>query len=198
MKRTRSGIAGRTLIERAMKRERSGPALHTDDDAWETDDHAWERLFDAYGESVFHYLHRRTRDADVADDLTQDVFVRVWERRGQFNPDGDIRSWIFSIATNLFRDSARIRTRREQLLSEESQGWETRSPDASGAVHARLTLREALERLPDDQRTALLLHEVDGYTHAEIGSMTGIAEGSSKARVSRARAALRELLEGRI
>lgn len=158
----------------------------------------WQRLFEAHGEVVFRYLHRRTGDVDLAEDLTQDVFVRVWERRGQFSGDGDVRSWILSIATNLLRDRARVRSRRDELLNREAPGWETRAFDSSGAVHARLTLGDALGRLPEEQRTALLLHEVDGYTHAEIGEMTGVAEGSSKARVSRARAALRELLEGRI
>lgn len=187
----KSGIAGSTLIRQAMNRERPESVLHTED-------HAWKRLFEAHGDSVFRYLHRRTGDADLADDLTQDVFVRVWERRRQYSAGGDVRSWIFSIATNLLRDRARVRTRRDELLLQEAPAWETRSPDASGAVHARLTLRDAIAQLPEDQRTALLLHEVDGYTHAEIGRMSGIAEGSSKARVSRARAALRELLEGRI
>ena len=61
-----------------------------------------------------------------------------------------------------------------------------------------MVLEEALTRLPEEQRITLLLYEVDGYTHAEIAEMTGVAEGSSKARVSRAKAALREALDGRI
>jgi RNA polymerase sigma-70 factor (ECF subfamily) len=71
-------------------------------------------------------------------------------------------------------------------------------PDEAGRVESRIVLDEALASLPADQRAALLLYEVDGYTHAEIGEMFGVAEGSSKARVSRAKATLRERLKGRI
>lgn len=139
-----------------------------------------------------------TGDEELARDLTHDTFVRVFERADQYAGTGALKSWVFQIAVNLARQRARTVRRRAELLARERVAFERSSPGAAGPVEARLVLEEALARLPEEQRTALLLYEVDGYTHAEIAEMTGVAEGSSKARVSRAKAALREALEGRI
>lgn len=138
-----------------------------------------------------------TGDRDLARDLTHDTFVRVFERGHQFAGRGSAKSWIFQIAANLVRERGRTARRRAELLEREVPGERSACND-SERVESRMVLDEALRELPEDQRVALLLYEVDGYSHGEIGEMLGVAEGSSRARVSRAKARLRELLEGRI
>lgn len=158
---------------------------------------AWQVLYDELGERVYRLILRMTRDEELARDLTHDTFVRVFETRAQYRGRGTVRAWVFQIAVNLLRERARTARRRGELLEREGMGRSVAS-DESARVESRIVLEEALASLPDDQRAALLLFEVDGYTHAEIGEMLGVAEGSSKARVSRAKAALRERLRGRI
>jgi RNA polymerase sigma-70 factor (ECF subfamily) len=159
---------------------------------------AWQRLYDELGERVYRLILRMTRDEELARDLTHDTFVRVFETRAQYQGRGTVRAWVFQIAVNLLRERARTTRRRGELLEREGMSGRTVVPDEAGRVESRIVLDEALASLPADQRAALLLYEVDGYTHAEIGEMFGVAEGSSKARVSRAKATLRERLKGRI
>jgi RNA polymerase sigma-70 factor (ECF subfamily) len=158
----------------------------------------WRALYDALGERVFRLAFRMTRDEALAHDITHDTFVRVFEKRDQFSGRGSWRDWVFRIAANLVRERGRTATRRRELLAESASTFPRATPDDTARVDARIVLDEALAELPDDQCIALLLYEVDGFTHAEIGEMLGIAEGSSKARVSRAKAALRAALNGRI
>lgn len=139
-----------------------------------------------------------TGDEDHALDLTHDTFVRVFERLDQYDGRGAISSWVFQIAVNLVRQQARTRRRRNELLEQEGFALERSVQDESRRVESRVVLEAALARLPEEQRTTLLLYEVDGYGHAEIAEMLGVAEGSSKARLSRAKATLRDALKGRI
>ena len=161
-------------------------------------DGAWLILYRELGERVFRLVHRMTGDEDTARDLTHDTFVRVFERMDQYTGSGSVSSWVFQIAVNLVRERARTFRRRAQLLEREAPTFDQAAPGDARRVESRMVLDDALARLPEEQRTTLLLYEVDGYTHAEIGEMLGVAEGSSKARVSRAKTALREALEGRI
>lgn len=154
----------------------------------------WETLYERLGERVFRMLHRMTRDADQAADLTHDTFVRVFERLDQFRGRGSLDGWVLRIASNQFRD--RFRRRRFQTL----QGGELRAQALRREEQAvdeagRLAMRQALASIPDDHRVALLLHDVDGFNHREIAEMLDVAEGTSKARVSRARTMLREQLK---
>jgi len=153
----------------------------------------WETLYERLGERVFWMLHRMTRDADQAADLTHDTFVRVFERLDQFRGSGSVDGWVLRIASNQFRD--RFRRRRFQTLQggelrAKALGREEQEVDEAG----RLAMRQALTMIPDDHRVTLLLHDVDGFNHREIAEMLDVAEGTSKARVSRARTMLREQL----
>lgn len=154
----------------------------------------WQRLYDELGERVFRMLHRMTGDAHVAEDLTHDVFVRVHETRTQYDGRGPVAAWVFRIAANCARDALRRRTARARRLSLYT------APDRSEPtdVELRLTLESALRRLDPAQRRVVLLHDVDGYSHAEIAEMLGIREGTSRVRLFRARAALRDALGNRL
>jgi RNA polymerase sigma-70 factor (ECF subfamily) len=149
----------------------------------------WRELYDELGERVFRMLHRMMGDRSLAEDLTHDTFLRVHESRETFDGSGAIAAWVFRIAGNLARDEMRrgeMRVRR--LLHFPRPGGEAGDP------HLRLTLQSAIERLDPDQRAVVLLHDVDGYNHAEIAAMLDIREGTSRARLSRARERLRAAL----
>lgn len=153
----------------------------------------WQRLYDELGERVFRMLHRMTGDAHEAEDLTHDVFVRIYETRTQYDGRGPVAAWVFRIAANCARDALRRRSARARRLSL------YRAPERSEPtdVDLQLTLESALRQLDPAQRHVVLLHDVDGYNHAEIAEMLGIREGTSRVRLFRARAALRHALGNR-
>lgn len=155
-------------------------------------------LYREHGETVFRLLCRMTGDEASARDLTHDTFVRVFERWDQYAGNGSAASWICRIAANLARDRRARFRRRAKLLAREAPSLARHTADDSGKLESRMLLEEALRRLPQEQRITLLLYEVDGYSHAEIGEMLRIAEGTSRARLSRAKETLRVLLGGRI
>ncbi|HZD03442.1 MAG TPA: sigma-70 family RNA polymerase sigma factor [Longimicrobiales bacterium] len=189
---TRDDGAGEPIETHAARRS-AGAAPHPGDGP-----DAWLIHYRELGEPVFRLLHRMTGDEDLARDLTHDTFVRAFERADQYAGTGALKGWIFRIAANLVRERARTARRRSGLLERERADFERSARSPAERIESRMVLEEALTRLPEEQRITLLLYEVDGYTHAEIAEMTGVAEGSSKARVSRAKAALREALDGRI
>lgn len=151
----------------------------------------WDRLYDEIGERLFRLLHRMLGDPDEASDLTHDAFVRIHQSRLQFAHRGPLHAWAFRIAANLGRDALRRRTTRRRYVQGELE--RDRAPGTRHDV-ARISLGKALEKIDDPHRTVLLLHDVDGYTHPEIAEMLAIAVGTSKARLSRARRAMRSAL----
>ncbi len=173
-----------------MPQSRSRPEPEPDRPA--VPDTSWEALYDELGEKVFRLLHRMTRSPELAADLTHDTFVRAFERLEQFDRRGALAGWVYRIATNLARDHMK---RPHPFAPEPAR---ERAPAAaghgSGEPDLRLLLRAALDALPEPNRVVVLLHEVDGFTHEEIGRMLEIAPGTSKARLSRGRAMLREAL----
>lgn len=156
---------------------------------------AARELYDAHVERVHRIAYRICGDADLAQDLTQDVFVQVFRRLGQFRGDSSFGTWLHRVALtvslNAMRKVKRFRQREtvlEDALHHEHESWEM-EPDL------RDRLKEAIDALPEGCRVALVMHTIEGYSHAEIGAMLGIAEGTSKARVFDARARLRKMLE---
>jgi len=148
----------------------------------------WRALYERLGERVFRMLHRMTGDAAHAEDLTHDTFIRVHEARHQYDGTGSLSAWVFRIAGNLARDEfRRRRMRRERLVLLHPSG----EAPAPRDPELRMVLESALGALSHDHRTVVLLHDVDGYTHPEIAEMLDIAEGTSRARLSRAREQLR-------
>jgi RNA polymerase sigma-70 factor (ECF subfamily) len=152
----------------------------------------WEQLYTELGGRVFRLLCRLTGDTELAEDLTHDTFVRAYTRAHQYTGRGSRNGWIFRIATNVARDA--LRRRRLRTMVEALLGRDATPLRHHDGPELRITLQRAVARLPAKQRAILLLHDVDGYTHEEIADMLGLAEGSSKAGLSRARARLRQLL----
>ena len=158
------------------------------------DGEAFGALYRAHVGRVHALCLRLAGDAHAAGELTQDVFVRAWEALPSFRGESALGSWLHRLAVNVFLGERRQSGRRERrVLTAENPGALER-PDESAGPGTRLDLEQAIARLPKGARTVFVLHDVEGYQHGEIAQMTGIAEGTSKAQLFRARRLLREAL----
>lgn len=158
-------------------------------------DPAAEReLYETHVDRVYRLAHRMIGDPDLAEECTQDTFVRVFERLGEFRGEARLSTWItaiaISVAYNLLRKVKRIRERERDL--------ETAAPIAAMGRRSEPDLKRRLKRaidgLPKGYRTVFVMHDIEGYTHDEIAAALGVQEGTSKAQLSRARAKLRSEL----
>lgn len=157
------------------------------------DGEAKRQLFEAEAERVWALAYRLTGDYDLAHDVVQEAFMRAFRKIDRFDGRGSFRAWLARLALNYLRD--RLRTdRRRLLLARDSvqSRISAQAPDADPIFDQRV--RRAVDQLPEGHRTVLLMHDVEGYTHDEIASALEIAPGSSRARLSRARRLMRELL----
>jgi RNA polymerase sigma-70 factor (ECF subfamily) len=156
---------------------------------------ASRQLYDVHARRVHRIVFRICEDEELAHDLTQDAFVRAFSQLGTFRGDSAFGTWLHRIAVtvalNAMRKVRRLRD-RERPLDDSSELHA--APDTRADPDLRARLHAAIDALPDSLRHAFVFYHVEGYTHNEIGSMLGIAEGTSKARVFEARARLREVL----
>jgi RNA polymerase sigma-70 factor (ECF subfamily) len=138
---------------------------------------------------------RLAGDRREAEELAQDAWVRAWERLGSFRGDATFGTWMHRLTVNLLLDRRRSDARwKKRLVSIDDEGRE--EPAAVTApAGARLDLERAVRTLPDGARVVFLLHEVDGYKHREIADRLGVAVGTVKAQLHRARKLLRAALE---
>jgi RNA polymerase sigma-70 factor (ECF subfamily) len=128
-------------------------------------------------------------DRAAADDMVQDCLVRVLDREAQFR-GGNLAAWVFAILSNLSRSRYRTQRRTPLTLPLEETADEGSDPAMRIAIH------KALDTLPDDQRKALLLTAVEGFSYKEVADMFGVPIGTVMSRIWRARAALAESLGG--
>lgn len=179
----------------AIERNEAGLDRAQGDDverAAEGDARAFERLYRQYVPMV-HSLARRMAGPQDADDLTQEVFVRVWEKLDTFRGDAAFGTWLHRVATNLILTRRKARTRDRDRFLEDEVALET-APVRPRTVGASVDLESALGELPDGARQVFVLYDVEGYKHAEIADMLGITAGTSKSQLHRARMLMRERL----
>jgi len=150
-------------------------------------------LYDAHVDRVYRLAYRLVGDDDLAREFTQDTFVRAFERLGSFRGEAKLSTWLHAIATSVVLNGLRKvkRLRRETDL-EDAGGVAAGRRDAEPDLKHRLA--RAIDDLPQGYRTVFVMHDVEGYTHEEIGNALDIETGTSKAQLSRARAKLREAL----
>jgi RNA polymerase sigma-70 factor, ECF subfamily len=144
-------------------------------------------LFERHAPAVRRYLHRVTRDRGLAEDLGQEVFLRVVRAAPGYDARERETAWVFRIAQNVVRDAWRRRAR--SVEDARPMDLATPAPQAVG-----LDLDRALADLPDEEREALLLAEIAGLSYAEIASATGATPAAVRSRIFRARQALRARL----
>lgn len=142
-----------------------------------------------------------TADPDRAEDLTQDAFVRAWDRLPSFRGDSAFGTWLHRLTVNVVLGDLRSRGRwREEALEETAEGEAPVAPPRelrTAPAHAgeAVDLERAVAALPPRARAVLVLHDIEGYRHREIAELLGVTDGTSKAQLSRARRLLREGLD---
>ena len=161
------------------------------------DRQAFERLYRAHCDRI-HALCWRLCGGDpvLAEDLVQEAFIRAWSKLHLFRGDSGFGTWMHRLAANVALSDRRIRLRRvsrERPFDEEAERTATGARDTTQGL--RSDLEQAISALPERARTVLVLFDVEGYRHHEIAELTGMATGSSKAQLHRARKLVREALE---
>ena len=161
------------------------------------DRRAFERLYKAHVNRVFTLCTRMCGSRVRGEELTQDVFVRTWEKLPQFRGESSFSTWIHRIAVNIVltdrKNEGRARLRMKEDDDDVGEGIfaaaATMPRDAD-----RMDLAAAIDSLPPGARQIFVLHDVEGYKHEEIAQLCGITAGGSKAQLHRARLLLREAL----
>lgn len=153
---------------------------------------AFERVYRTHVTRV-HSLVRRMAAGRDTDELTQDVFVRVWQKLGSFRGDSAFTTWLHRLTVNVVIERFRTDATRRQRLHDgegifETLAAPTRSRDLS------MDFETAMMKLPDGAREIFVLHDVEGYKHHEIATLLEISPGTSKAQLHRARMMLRRHL----
>jgi RNA polymerase sigma factor (sigma-70 family) len=157
------------------------------------DPQALDDLFHRHARSLLGVAYRLTGSSADAEDIVQDVFVGLPVALRRYAERGSFAGWLRTVTVRLALDRMRRRERRREValdLAERTAGGGV----GAGAMEARWELEEALAALPDTLRVVLVLKEVEGYSHAEIGRMLGIRTGTSEVRLHRAIRTLRRVL----
>ena len=158
---------------------------------------AFQRLYQRHRERIYGLVWRLSGgDGALAEDLLQEAFVRAWQKLDSFRGESRFFTWLHRLSANVALSDRRSRMRRVRMETPADQDM-IDSVEGARDVHAgkRANLERAIARLPERARAVLVLHDVEGYGHAEIAHMTGMAEGSSKAQLHRARKLVREMLD---
>ena len=158
------------------------------------DPSAERALYDAHVDRVFRLAYRMAGDMDKAQDYTQETFIRAFSRLQTFRGDAALSTWLGSIAISVTLNGlrkVRRRNEREVGLDDFTPAGHAR-PEAEPDLKTRLN--QAIDDLPEGYRAVFVMHDVEGYTHEEIGASLGVHPGTSKAQLFRARARLREAL----
>jgi RNA polymerase sigma-70 factor (ECF subfamily) len=155
---------------------------------------AFEALYREHAAPVYRVCVRFAGDPSEAEDFAQDAWVRAWERLASFRGDASFGTWMHRLTVNLILDR-----KREAARKWNSGSGAEADPDRRAAVlrapGTRIDLERAVRSLPDGARTVFLLHDVEGYKHREIADLLGIAVGTAKAQLHRARRLLQGALE---
>lgn len=160
---------------------------------------AFEELYRRHYRRVFALTLRMMGNPTEAEDMTQDVFLQLFNKIGMFRGESAFTTWLHRMTVNQVLMHFRKKSTRSELLTDEGetpvqivQG--TANPGTMPVID-RISLEKALNELPVGYRTVFVLHDVEGYEHYEVAQMLGIAEGTSKSQLHKARLKLRQLIK---
>ena len=153
---------------------------------------AHAELYSAFGRPVFTLARRMLASKALAEDVLQETFVEVICNIDRFRGDADVGTWIKRIAINKC-----LMHVRSSWVSRRGPALDDVVGEHRSGVDDQMALERALDRVPDVARAVVWLHDVEGYTHAEIGRLMGRTTSFSKSQLARAHERLRELLEGK-
>ncbi|HKE91835.1 MAG TPA: RNA polymerase sigma factor [Gemmatimonadales bacterium] len=176
-------------ITAAMDAEAADVAL-----AQSGDGRAFERLYRTHVPRI-HGLVRRMMSGGDHDDVTQDVFVRVWEKLHTFRGESAFGTWLHRLAVNVILARRKTLGGERRRFGDDSGETLELVAGRQGAPEHGVDFEEALARLPEGARQVFVLHDVQGYRHEEIAKLLGIVPGTSKSQLHHARMALRKYLD---
>ena len=158
---------------------------------------AFEKLYRSHCDRIYALCWRMCGcDKALAEDMVQEAFVRAWNKLDLFRGDSKFGTWLHRLTVNVVLSDRRIRVKRLQREREMVDEVErTLIGDRDVFAGLRMDLEAAISGLPERARTVLVLYDIEGYQHSEIAEMTGMAVGSSKAQLHRARKLVREELK---
>jgi RNA polymerase sigma-70 factor (ECF subfamily) len=175
------------------------------------DERAFNELVELYGDRVYRLLLRMLGRPHEAEDMAQEVFVQVFKAIDQFRGDSKLGTWIYRVAVNLSKNRAKYLARRHADAEDELEPLAERAPlgEARGLTSSELAapdqvvmgyqveviVKQCIAELDPEFREVLVLRDVEDLTYEEIGEITGLAEGTVKSRLHRARAMLKEKVE---
>jgi RNA polymerase sigma-70 factor (ECF subfamily) len=178
------GVSDAELIERCLKNDNS----------------AWEQIVVRFRRKVFHISYKFTGKHDEAEDLTQEIFLKVFRSLEKFNRDADFSTWLSSVARNYCIDRYRASKREREVLVEDMVAFDL-APASSGNPYRALEdldrksfLRRGLDLLPDKLREAVVLRDLQGLSYHEMAEKLELPEGTVKSRINRGREELTRLL----
>jgi len=166
---------------------------------------AFNDLVTLYQDQLYALVVRMVPDRDQASDAVQEAFFSAYRKMDGFR-GGSVRSWLSRIAINAAMDAQRLKKRRpaDPYPELEDDTWQPPADPSADPVTTSLTaerhraINRALAQITDDQRTAIVLYDVEGYDYAEIAELTGVSVGTVKSRIHRGRLAMRGLLSDRM
>ena len=164
------------------------------------DESALRRLMERWQGPIYRFIRRTVRDEDMAEDLTQETFWRLWRGRQGYLAGGRFSTWLFRIAARLCLDHFRHGRRRPREVGDAALPAAMAPPRDAADLNARLgelhgALQVALDRLPANQRAALMLHRFEGMSYKEIAASLDCSLGAVEQLIYRARRRLREDLQ---
>ena len=164
---------------------------------------AWEEIVASYSRRIFNLAYRFTSSADAAEDLTQDVFIRIYKTLDQYDPrQGDLSNWLMRLARNLIIDDYRHRQRNPQdTMADAVDDHQYHLRAVGTSAHKEMERRElaaqvqaGIDKLPPDLKTCVILRDVEELSYQEIVEVLQIPEGTVKSRINRGRIELAKIL----
>jgi RNA polymerase sigma-70 factor, ECF subfamily len=156
---------------------------------------AFERLYRAHATHVRALCLRLCADGQRAEEAAQDAWVRAWERLTTWRGEGAFGTWLHRLTVNVVLESFRAERRRLARVTLAADEDEADAAAPAAEPGSAVDLERAIARLPRGARTVFVLHDVEGYQHSEIARMTGLAEGTLRAQLCRARRLLMGMLD---
>ncbi len=157
---------------------------------------AFDRLYHEHVNRVYGICLRMSGRATEAERLTQDTFVRLWQRIASFRGTSEFSSWLYRLTVNVVLEDSRAERRRIARVDPvaDLSAFDRGAAPPAAQTETRLELERAIAGLPPGARYVLVMHDIEGYKHEEIAQLTGTTSGSVKAQLHRARKLLRQVL----
>ena len=156
---------------------------------------AFESIYRRHSRSVYNLAYRMVGHPADAEDLLQEIFLLAFNKLSSYQGQSALGTWLYRVATNRCLDHLRSRAKRYQTMTDSLDEKETLTPSAATDTPAeRVDLERSIAQLPDSYRAAFLLYDVEGFDHKEVAHILGVAEGTSKSLVHKARLKIRNTL----